>query len=202
VGRDFLENSSPKQRLCAASVRQILTYLHDLKYIVSAAGVLIAFMFDKKLGPAEDDLPMRFRILLAAPVIVAVFYSISLSNDQKLRILPYICFMFIIVLVTYSILWSVLGYKKQIDIPRPWWKPLGRPYKQKWTRVMGGKLKNEAKATIERENITAQDYFEGTAYDQDRVWNRPSRALAQAGLVITYIAVAVFYTLTIAMTLS
>jgi hypothetical protein len=69
----FLEHSHEQQHIRASSVNHIITALHDIKYIVGTAGVLVAFLFDKSLGPADDDLPLRFKILLVAPLIVSTF---------------------------------------------------------------------------------------------------------------------------------
>lgn len=177
--------------------------LHDIKYAITAAGVLVAFLFDRKLGPSEDDLPLRFKILLAAPIIVAVFYAQRFPADQRTDKLPYIFGALIVAILIYMTIWSLFGYKKEFTVTRPWWKPWGKDYTYPTRRVMGGALKNDAKAAINAEKargqkITVQIYFEGTPYDQDVVWTRGSRASLQATVVLVYILVVFFYTLTIA----
>ena len=67
---------------------------------------------------------------------------------------------------------------------------------------MGGILRADAKARIAQENPTptTQEFFEGTPYEQDKVWTRSSRAILQVILVVSYIFVALSYTLTVAVT--
>jgi hypothetical protein len=104
--------------------------------------------------------------------------------------------------LAYASIWALFGYKKVISVPRPWWKRWGQPYSYKNIRIMGGRLRDDAKATIKRERINPQIYFEGTGYDQDSVWTRGSRAIAQITLIFTYFMVVLFYTLTIAVTVT
>jgi hypothetical protein len=183
-------------------MKNIIHMLHDIKYIVTAAGVLLAFLIDKNLGPAEDDLPLRFKIILAAPVIVSIVYVLSLTANQRLEDLPYVVSLLIVSVLTYATIWSLLGYRKEITVARPRWKFWGGPDTSKKIRVMGGRFQPDARKTIEREHITVQRYFEGTAFDQGSVWTRKSRAAAQALIIFIYIIVIGLYTLTIAMALT
>jgi hypothetical protein len=66
--------------------------------------------------------------------------------------------------------------------------------------AVGGRLKQDARNIVRRDSITIQEYFEGTAYEQDRVWTRGSSACARAVLILTYIAVVLFYTAALAVT--
>lgn len=186
---------------CAAAMRELLANLSHLKLVIGAAGVIVALLVDSKLGPAEDDLPLRFRVILAVPVIVAIFHEQRLSEEQRAGELPYLFCFFIVALLAYSMIWLLLGYRKETATPRPWWRFWGGDYHYKTVRVMGGWLKQEARDTIRREGIPPQEYFEGTAYEQDRVWTRGSRACARAVLILTYIAVVLFYIATIAVTI-
>lgn len=197
-----MEYTKPTQRIHTTAVNSIISQLHWIKYLVAAAGVLIAFLVDKRLGPAEDDLPLRFKIILAAPIIVAVFYAQALTVNQRAEELPYIFGCLITTILLYTIVWSLFGYKKEVDVPRPWWRPWGKPYKTIEIRVMGGSINRRAKEIIQRDTITVQTFFKGTAYKQDEVWMRMSRALLQALLVLVYMAVIFCYTLTIAAVLS
>jgi hypothetical protein len=182
-------------------MKALITAFHDIKYVVSAAGVLIAFLFDKNLGPAEDDLPMRFKIILVAPVVVAVYYAQRVRAEQRPDFVPYIFGLLIVAIMIYMSLWLLFGYKKVVAVPKKWWRPWAAAYTYKDTRVMGGALRQDTKQVIDRERISVQEYFEGTAYNQDRVWTPSSRALLQVILVLTYVAVALFYTGTLALTL-
>lgn len=179
-----------------------VTEFHNIKYIVSAAGVLIALLFDRKLGPAEDDLPLRFKIILAAPVVVAVFYSQTFTAYQKIALVPYAFGLLLFSITIYMIMWSLFGFKKVIVIDKKWWKPFAAPYTYQDTRVMGGRLSEQAKRDINMHHTSVQEYFEGTAYDQDLVWTRGSRALRQVILVLSYVSAAFFFTGTIALTLT
>ena len=181
-------------------MRELLENLHHLKVIIAAAGVIAALLFDSKLGPAEDDLPLRFKVVLGVPVIAAVFQVQHLTEDQRAAAMPYLVALFVAALVAYAMIMSLLGYKKEIATPRQWWKFWGNSYSYSTVRVVGGCLIRIVRETIRREKITPQEYFEGTAYDQDRVWTRGSRACAQALLILTYIVVVLFYTAAIATT--
>jgi hypothetical protein len=183
-------------------MKEILENLHLLKVGISAAGVIVALLIDSKLGPAEDDLPLRFKVILAVPVIAAVFQVQHLTGDQRAAALPYLFALFVAALVAYSMIWSLLGYTKEVATPRQWWKFWGDNYSYSKVRVMGGCLVPGARNTIQRENITPQEYFEGTAYNQDRVWTRKSRACAQVLLILTYIAVVLFYIAIMTVTLT
>jgi len=196
-----VEHSLTKQRVCSPTVTDIISQLHEIKNYVGAAGVLIAVLFDRNLGPSEDDLPLRFKIILAAPVVVAVYYADTLTLGRREGELPFIFGVLIASILIYMSIWSLFGYRKTTATPRPWWKPWGAPYKYKNSRVMGGALRPNAKQVITHEAISVQEYFEGTEYNQDRVWTRSSRTALQVILVFSYISVALFYTLTIATTL-
>lgn len=182
-------------------MREILANLSHLKLVIGAAGVVVALLVDSNLGPAEDDLPLRFKIILAVPVIVAIFHEQRLSEEQRASELPYLFGFFVVALISYSMIWLLLGYRKETATPRLWWRLGGSNYRYKTVRVMGGWLKQEARNTIRREDITIQEYFEGTAYEQDRVWTRGSRACVRVLLILTYIAVVLFYTATVAVTI-
>jgi hypothetical protein len=179
-------------------MKELLADLHNIKVIIGAAGVIAALLFDSKLGPAEDDLPLHFKVILAVPIIAATFYVQRLTADQRAAALPPLLGLFVIALIAYSTLRSLLGYWKQIAKRRPWWKLWGDDFSYPKVRVMGGRLVPEARNTIRTNGITTQEFFEGTAYDQDRVWTRGSRACSQALLILTYIAVVLFFTATIA----
>lgn len=181
-------------------MREILENLHHLKVVIGAAGVIVALLLDRKLGPAEDDLPLRFKVILAVPVIVAIFQMQHLTADQRADTLPYLFALFVVAVIVYSIIGSLLGYTKEVAKPRPRWKFWGDNYSYRKERVMGGSLVPDARTTIQRDGITPQEYFEGTAYNQDRVWTRGSRASTQVLLVLTYIAVVFLYTATVAAT--
>jgi len=179
-------------------MKELLTNLQHIKIVVGAAGVIVAVLFDSKLGPAKDDLPLRFKVLLTAPIIVAVYYVQHLTDDQRAAQLPYFFSLFVATLIAYSMTWSLLGYTKQISKRRPWWKFWGDSFSYPKVRVMGGRLKPEAKSIIHSKGITTQEFFEGTAYNRDLVWTRESRTCAQALLILMYIAVVLFYIATIA----
>jgi hypothetical protein len=179
-------------------MKEFLVNLHNIKVVIGAAGAIVALLFDSKLGPAQDDLPLRFKVILAVPVIAATFYVQRLTEDQRAATLPYFFGLFIVALIAYSVIWSLLGYTKQITMPRPWWKFWGDEISYPKVRVMGGRLVPAARNIIQSKGITAQEFFEGVAYDQDRVWSRGSRACAQAVLFLAYIATVYFYTAAIA----
>lgn len=199
MGYIILDYPNQHQHICSPTVRSIISEFQDLKYIVGAAGILVAFLLDKELGPAEDDLPMRFKILLAAPVVVGVYYVQTLTPDQRQAELSYVFGFLIISILIYMSIWSLFGYKKTVSIPRPWWKPWGNPYRYPEKRVMGGRLRREVRDRIKADNIEVSEYFAGNEYKQDLVWTRKSRAILQVVLVLGYISVALFYTVTIAL---
>src|SRR5947209_6502383 len=153
-------------------MNDLLANLHHLEVVIVAAGVIGALLLDSSLGPAEDDLPLRFKVILVVPVIAAVFQVQRLTNEQRGLVLPYVFGLFLLVLLGYSVIWALLGYTKEVATPQSWWKFWSNAYAYKKVRVMGGCLLPQARDTIRSESITAQEYFEGTAYSQDRVWTR------------------------------
>jgi hypothetical protein len=192
-----MEHSIAALSIRSPAMKGLVTELHNIKYVVSIAGVLIAFLFDKNLGPAEDDLPLRFKIILAAPVTVAVYYAQIIEAEHRPIVVLYAFGLLIISIIVYMSIWSIFGYMKVIAVPRQWWKPCGAAYTYPEMRVMGGGLTPDAKHTVDNNNISVQEYFEGTAYNQDLVWKRGWRVFLQVILVLTYVSVAFFYTGTI-----
>jgi hypothetical protein len=176
----------------------LIGMVHDIKYAVALTGVLVALLFDKSLGPSEDDLPLRFKILLAAVVIVAVWYAQTLTPAQRSDKLPYIFGFLLVSVLVYTMIWAIFGFQKFLEVTRPWWKFWGPHSTYKDIRVMGGLLTPEAKTKISTEHITAQELFKGREYNQDSVWTRGSRATVRVILVLTYVSVVFLYTLTIA----
>ena len=181
-------------------MKELLANLNHLKLVIGAGVAIVTLLLDKKLGPAEDDLPLRFKLVLIVPIVGAVFHVQNLTEDQRGAEFPYLFGFFIVALLAYSMIWTMLGYTKVIATPRPWWKFWGDDYSYPKTRVMGGCLLPEARNIIQRDGVKAQEYFEDVAYSQDHVWTRGSRACSQAILILTYIVVVGFYTAAIAMT--
>ena len=81
---------------------------------------IVTLLLDKKLGPANDDLPLRLKVILAVPVIAGVFHVQNMTEDQRAAELPYLLGFFVGALLAYSTIWSLLGYTKKIATPRPW----------------------------------------------------------------------------------
>jgi len=88
----------------------ILAQIHEIKHYVSAAGALAAIFFDRNLGPSEDDLPMKFKIILAAPILVAIYWAGMMTNTQRQDDLKFIFGSFVILLLIYMTIWSLFGY--------------------------------------------------------------------------------------------
>jgi hypothetical protein len=87
--------------------------------------------------------------------------------------------------VVFLLVYRYLSYQKTVDrMPSRWqfWRPR---YPQ--IRIVGGYwLRQEAKQAMRANDVTTAEYFAGVAYNEDRVWSRPSQALAWLTLVITY----------------
>ena len=178
---------------------EFLKHLHELKGAITAGAAIVALLLDKELGPAEDDLPLRWKMVLVVPVVAGAYYPQHLTDEQRQAALPYLLGLFTTSFLVYAAMWKVLGYEKQTAKPRPWWTFWSKdPYDYPKVRVMGGRLLPRARDVVRREGITVQELFQGTAYDQDQVWGRFSRACAQVALALVYMAVVLFYVATIA----
>ena len=175
----------------------VLVTLSEMRHYIAGFAALAALLFDKKLGPSDDDLPARWKILLVVPLGFAIFYSEKIDDADKLGILYFDMGLLLLSLLVYMGLWVKFGYVKTFQSPKLWWRFWGGPYVYRDKRVMGGCLTSAARAGLDREkqsgnDVEPQEYFAGVLFNQDRVWTRNSRFLLQALLMVSYFSTAYF----------
>lgn len=176
-----------------------------LQPVVSDAGSLVAatvaiastWRGRAKWEPSEEDVsagPQRVGGLVAAILIAVLWFQTNGSSKGHRFLIPLVIILAIVCVASlclYSFLIAMQTYEKQRVLPN------GTLRKQK---VIGGfALTRRAKSTMaEREDLTIQDLFEGSAYDVDRVWTRQSRAIAKLLFVLCYLGLTVSGTVALA----
>jgi len=98
------------------------------------------------------------------------------------------CLLFLCV---YSFVIATQTYERVV-IPGP-----GKPPENR--KIIGGfVLTDEAKEVQKKERVPIQEVLMGATYDVDRVWTRPSRALARIVFLLCYLGLTVSGTVAIA----
>ncbi len=146
--------------------------------------------------PWEEDVPQgpqKVAGVLCAVVICILWFSSDSSPASFFTYLAIICAVLtVIFLVVYGYLIGVQTYTKVIVVDAA----RGTTEEKK---VTGGfRLTADAQEAIKEHKLTVQTFFEGTAYDPDVVWTRPSRAAAKQLFVLSYIGLVACGTVALA----
>jgi hypothetical protein len=164
--------------------------------MAAAGAITLAWKGRAAWEPSEQDIsrgPQKVSGLLAAVAVAVLWASaapVDPASKQFLIRTALTCgALSLVFLSVYGFLVSSLTFNlvtarngKPIDL-----------------KVIGGFLLTpKARRAIEREQTNTQKYFEGTAYDMDEVWTRPSRAFAKQTFVLAYVGLIVCGTLALA----
>ena len=167
----------------AMTAHEVLAILGGIKPLfkaVTAAVTLIAGKFGFKY---DSDLPAPILVVLA----IAEVYALSLVQDAGDRdaVLKWLVIGLVASSIVFLLVYRYLSYLKTVDKMPAWWQFWRTRYPQ--IRIVGGYwLLPAATRAITENDLTTAEYFAGVAFDEDRVWSRPSRALAWLTLVVTY----------------
>lgn len=168
---------------------------------IMGAGVAIGLTFRKraKWEPSEEDIrkgPERVGGLVGA-ILIAILYfetknSSKSSGDHRLLIILAIAGVAVCVaaLLAYGFLTSLQTYTQVCAVN-------GVISNRK---IIGGfALTPQAKENMGKARVpTVQQFFEGSAYDVDRVWTRTSRSWAKLLFVVFYLALTISGTVALA----
>jgi hypothetical protein len=185
-----------------------MTFLADSNYgvlqpVVSDAGsimaaggaIALAWRGRTAWEPSEEDLsggPQKVGGLIGA-ILIVILWVYAHGSPKDHFLIPLIiaaavtCF---VALCAYSFLIAVQTYSRVSVVDG----------KAKAEKVVGGfVLKPEAKEIKKKHaGLTVQRLLEGSAYDVDRVWTRPSRALAKLLFVVGYLGLVISGTVALA----
>jgi hypothetical protein len=165
-----------------------MTFFHfvlGLKHLIATAGLIVFWIFDRKLGPTEEHFPFRAKILLVICVLIPYFYTVDLSAQERRSYFPIVLVIFVASFLIYgAIKW---GFEYERIVVESSHGEAGVSYKQE--KLMGGFLQKNARSKIKEERITPQMYLAGVQYNPDLVWTKSSRVILRAALVLTYIIV-------------
>jgi hypothetical protein len=164
--------------------------------IIAASGAIaLAWRGRTKWEPSEQDLdkgPQKVGGLLAAVLISVLWFQTVTGNSQ-----PPLGFLAILLsglclvsLFTYSFLISVQTFSKLVSTG---------PNKSEERKVVGGfRLTERAKEALRKNDVTLQELFAGSAYNEALVWTPSSRALAKIAFAFSYIVLTVSGTVALA----
>jgi hypothetical protein len=167
----------------AMTSSEVLAIMGGIKPLFKGASALVTLIAGKFVFKYDSDLPAPILIVLA----VAEVYSLSLIQNASDRdaVLKWIIIGLVVSSIAFLVIYRYLSYIKTVDqMPARWqfWRPR---YLQ--IRIVGGYwLRATAKQAIQTNNTTTAEYFAGVSFNEDRLWSRPSRALAWLTLVVTY----------------
>lgn len=167
-----------------------LAKLVGLVACASSAGwaVLASFRGRAKWEPSVESLPSGPRkVAGAGTALFVVIIWVVFNKREDIHVLVALgvvsfalCVLF---LLFYRFLIPVYTYTKEVVFPDG----------TQTTRILGGLWRTrEAIEDQTRERITTQKYLKGVAYDEDSVWPRESRQLANALFAIAYIGLTMF----------
>jgi hypothetical protein len=169
--------------------------------IVAAGGAItLAFRKRAKWEPSEEDIkrgPEKVGGLVGA-ILIAILYfetkSSSKSSSDHHHLLINLALAGIIVcvvaLLAYGFLTSMQTYNQVCAVD-------GVVSNRK---IIGGfMLTAQAKKNMRNAGVpTIQQFFEGSAYEVDLLWSRPSRSSAKLLFVICYLALTISGTVALA----
>ncbi|MGE0601405.1 MAG: hypothetical protein AB7J35_18315 [Dehalococcoidia bacterium] len=151
--------------------------------IVSAgAAITLAWRGRTDWEPSEQDIStgaQKVGALAAAVLMVVLWASRKELGSSRLGLVAVALVLICIVsLVAYGFLIASYTFEEEITDD-------GVTTRKR--KVIGGfRLTPHAKERITH-GMTVQSFFEGTAFQPDEVWTRPSRALAKQSFVAAYI---------------
>jgi ABC-type uncharacterized transport system substrate-binding protein len=175
----------------------MITNYGELSGLVKAVGVLVSasvaigltWRGRAKWEPSEEDIskgPQKVGGLLTA-VAIALLWSLAADN-QHLDLLTQLavslsigCAVFLLI---YGFLVATQTYTISVNSNR----------KKVCRKIIGGfALLNGAKLTLQNgtQFLTVQEYLQQERYNPDRVWSRPSRAIAKLCFAICYLGLVV-----------
>lgn len=164
---------------------------------IIAAGGAIALAWRGRFNwePSEQDVsggPQKVGGLVAAILIVILWVSAH-GSPRSQFLVPLVvgtAAICVVALCAYSFLIGLQTYTRIGVVD-------GHAQNQK---IIGGfALTAQARKILnERSDLTVQGLFEGSAYDVDRVWTRPSRAAAKVLFVVCYLSLAISGTVALA----
>jgi hypothetical protein len=182
--------------LAAANYGALRPVVSGASSVIAAGGaVALSWRSRAKWEPSEEDLskgPQKVGGLVAA-VLIAILWLESKSSPRSHFVVSLtiattvVC---VVALIAYSFLISMQTFTlitASNEIAKS-------------QKIIGGFILTRKAREIlrERQDLTVQDLFEGTAFDVDKVWTRPSRAIAKSLFVVCYLALTVSGTVALA----
>jgi hypothetical protein len=163
--------------------------------IAAGAAIALAWKGRAKWEPSEEDIPkgpQKVGGLVATVAIVVIWsqYIKAAHIPQVTTIAWTLLGVTVLSLLVYIILVTTQTYYKVVSTKA---NEVGRQ-----TIIGGFWRKREAKTKQRKEKVTTQELLAGAAYDEDKVWDRLSRALAKISFVLCYLGLSVCGTVALA----
>ena len=166
-----------------------LAKLVGLVFCASSAGwaILASFRGRAKWEPSQESLPNGpRRVAGAGTALFIIIIWVTLNKPEHVSVLIKLgvttfalCVFF---LLFYRFLIPVYTYTKLTITNKGTVE----------TKVLGGLWrKKEAVEGEKKQRVTTQKYFKGVAYEEDSVWPRPARELANTLFAIAYIGLTI-----------
>lgn len=165
------------------SIPDVLATLGGIKPVFQGVSAIVTLVIGKFALKFDEDLPPHYLIVLAIIEIWSLSFLVE-TADQR-TVLLWLVGGLVMSAIVFVWIYKFGSFYKIIDSKRRWW----RFWKPRYGTIMivgGFQLLPKAKSIIESENIPTQEYYAGVAYDEDRVWSRPSRYLARLTLIVSY----------------
>lgn len=144
--------------------------------------------------PSEEDVsrgPQKVGSLAAAVLIVIVWAQTGPSTKGGVvaALAAALVASTIVFLIVYGFVVATQTYERVIVVG-------GDVVTQK---IVGGYvLTARAKERLKQDDLTVQELLKGAAYDPDKIWTRPSRALAKSTFVVSYLGLTICGTVALA----
>jgi hypothetical protein len=166
-----------------------LAKLVGLVACASSAGwaILASFRGRAKWEPSQESLPNGPRQVAGAGTalfVTIIWVTLNKPEDDVvlIRLGATTFALSLFFLLFYRFLIPVYTYTKQVVTNTGTVE----------AKVLGGLWrKKEAAKGERRQKITTQEYFKRVRYEEDKVWSRPARELANAFFAIAYIGVTI-----------
>jgi hypothetical protein len=156
--------------------------------MATSAAITLAFRGRANWEPSEQDIPAGPEKVaaLVSGILIVIFWT-TMSKPRHLTALIRLARNFAIGCVLSLLVYGFLVGTQTFTVESS--PSSGTVISSK---IIGGYwLINEASEARQRNKVTTQELLKGAGYDPDKLWSRPSRALAKLSFVVFYMGLVV-----------
>jgi hypothetical protein len=173
------------------TAQDIIAALKGAKPLYAAVSAVLTLLLGKShISPFEDDMPVPLKTVLICLSIAVIFTLEPAQNVLGVpRLLGWLGFSVVVSLALYLLVYQMFGYDKILAEQKKGWFRTFLKYRQ--VKILGGLWRTAAAKEAAARNRTAQDFLADSAFNQDQVWSRTSRAPVQLLAILSYVVLVI-----------